>query len=129
MSKKIWKGLLITILVLTIIFTAVGILLLVESSKNIPSSSWFDENNEPLTLVQFDNSTLYVVGGLLLSLAFIGIAFLVINLTIRKRLIKDLAEEKAKGKVEINLKKYDFLLAHIFPYSKKEKEILKGICK
>ncbi len=128
MSKKIWKCLLIIFLILSTVFLITGIGLLVLSSLREPSSTWFNDENEPL-IVQFDNSTLYVVGGLLLAFGFLISGFLIINYVIRKRLIKDIKEEKANGKVKIDLKKYDFLLAHIFPYSKKDKEILKGVVK
>ncbi len=128
MSKKIWKSLLIVFLVLSTVFLISGIGLLVVSSLKEPSSTWFNDKNEPL-IIQFDNSALYIVGGLLLIFGFILSGFLIINFTIRKRLIKDIKEEKADGKVKVDLKKYDFLLAHILPYSKKDKEILKGVIK
>ncbi len=70
MSKKIWKSLLIIFLILSTVFLITGIGLLVLSSLREPSSTWFNDKNEPL-IVQFDNSTLYVVGGLLLAFGFL----------------------------------------------------------
>ncbi len=129
MIKKIWKFLLMVFFILALILLTIGIGLLIWSSMQNPSQAWLDENNQKLTLVQFDNSTIYVTGGLLLAISFILFSFLIINFFIRKRMINDLGAEKANEKVQIDLKKYGFLLAHWLPYTKKQKDILKGIVK
>lgn len=128
MSRKLWKANIIIALVAFIALLAVGTTLLVISSQRTPSAQWINiETGELYSTVAFDGSTMYLVGAVVTSISFLFFGFLFINYWIRKAMIKDIKKEKANGGVKMNLDKYGFLLAHVIPYTKKQKDILEGI--
>ncbi len=127
MGKKCWKANIIISMIMFALLLAIGTTLLVLASKGTPNEEWLDGEGKRRTIVAFELSTTYVLGGAILSLSFLFLGFLFINYFIRKSMIKSIGKEKAAGEITTDLKKYGFLLAHVLPNTRKQKKILEGL--